>query len=498
MEPRTSRPVRAGVAFFLGSFLIQAAWIFAITPFAGIDEFDHVYRAVSVADGQWAPSGKIAEDGRGELVEVSTAIIDSAHAICDWYGYTGPDNCNAVAHTSEGKALVASAAARYNPVFYWVIATPAQPFDGATAVYVMRFTASLLCSLLLGGAAWVTALWARTRWPLFGLLVACTPVALYSNSLPAPNGIEISGGIALWAALLATTRLEPDRRAPALYLAAIAVVPLAGVRGLGALWLALTAISFVTLLGVAGVWRILQQTPRAGIAFVVSGLITGVGGLAWTLWAGSMEPEGNGDFPNALGNTLRSSALWFFQAIAAFPVRNEQAPTVVYAAGFAVLITLFALALRYADRAVCRTILVTFGLAYLLPVVMELQVYSESGAIWQGRYGWPYAAGVVLLSGYALDRAASLPRWAPAGLYVGCGLWILSHVVSTVNTLQKLLDREVTAASPDWVGSSSVLVSGLTIVGAIVLVLAAAGQTAQARSVGRTREPAGVAGSTEI
>ena len=70
------------------------------------------------------------------------------------------------------EVLIASAGSRYNPLFYAMVGWPAQPFDGAPALYVMRLVGSLLTSLLLGLAGWVVASAFATTWPRLGLVVA--------------------------------------------------------------------------------------------------------------------------------------------------------------------------------------------------------------------------------------------------------------------------------------------------------------------------------------
>lgn len=52
----TPGPRRFAFLVFLGALLMQAAWIVAVPPFRGSDEFDHAYRAASVADGAWMPT----------------------------------------------------------------------------------------------------------------------------------------------------------------------------------------------------------------------------------------------------------------------------------------------------------------------------------------------------------------------------------------------------------------------------------------------------------
>ena len=56
--------------------------------------------------------------------------------------------------------------------------------------------------MFIGLAAWSVAK-LPGRWPLAGLVLATTPVFVYSTTVAAPNGVEMSAGLALWGTLLA-------------------------------------------------------------------------------------------------------------------------------------------------------------------------------------------------------------------------------------------------------------------------------------------------------
>src|SRR5690349_19946102 len=105
--------------------------------------------------------------------------------------YTGHDNCHPGQRLADDRATVASAAAQYNPVFYWIVGTPARAFDCATSLYAMRVTAAVLCSCLLALASLSISFWSTSLWPMPSVAVTMTPVAVYTTMLPAPNGVEI-------------------------------------------------------------------------------------------------------------------------------------------------------------------------------------------------------------------------------------------------------------------------------------------------------------------
>ena len=86
----------------VGLLLSQAAWLLSVPAFRGLDEFDHVYRAASVARGEWMPSGERAGHGRGELVTVPRDILVAAGPECRALDYTGHDNCAPAADAGHG------------------------------------------------------------------------------------------------------------------------------------------------------------------------------------------------------------------------------------------------------------------------------------------------------------------------------------------------------------------------------------------------------------
>jgi hypothetical protein len=434
---------------FLGSLLLQTAWILALPPFRGIDEFDHVYRAASVADGHWLPSGEQPENGRGELVFVSPGIVRDAEPFCSSLPYTGPDNCNAVDEVEPGVVTVGSGAARYNPVFYSVVGSAAQPWDGAPAMYVMRAVNAVLCSLLVAAAAWGTSLWARTRWPLVALFAVLTPVAMYTTAVPGPNGVEMCGALGLWAALLGFGTVDAPVRRRLLILATVCAVPLTLVRGLGPLWLAVIVLVAWLHVGPRRTFTLLRETPRTTAACLVGIGLVALGAVGWIVGVHALEAEETTVAGDPLTETLKELPAWFLQSIAAFPLRNEPAPAVVYVTAGLVLLALLVAGFRQADRRGRLVLLVAFGLALFLPIVLTVATYDAAGVIWQGRYGWPISMGVVLLAGALLDRRPPAHRWTGPALFAGGVLWAAAHVVS-VTDLAVDEGRGILAGDDRW------------------------------------------------
>lgn len=463
-----SRPLRVAMLLFLGSLLLQSAWILTLPPFRGTDEFDHAYRAAAVAGGQWRAPRAPAVDGRGQLVIVPRSLVLAAHPVCASYAYTGPANCSPVRDVGGGRVEVASAAASYNPLFYWVIGTAARPFTGAHALYAMRIAAALLCALMVGLTGWVTTLWARSSWPLAALVAATAPVMVFSMSVAAPNGLEMCAALTLWMSLLGLHSHRGREAHPtALLLAAtIGAVVLTTLRSIGPLWVLLVVGTVLLSLGsrpvVATVRR--QVTPAAACALVV--LAATVAGVLWTRSAGTntLEPFTT-SVPNRLTGTLAELPLWFLQGIAAFPRRLDAAPALVYVLVALVILVLVGTGFAVARRGLRLAMVVTVMLAIAVPVALTIPTIRTAGPIWQGRYGLPYFLGLSLLAGVALEETE--PRDRRVVPVVGaCWLaLVVAHMVAALHVLSGELATSPLAHSPSWLRPHAWMVAVLMSAG---------------------------------
>ena len=446
---------RLPILLLLGSLLVQTAWILALPPFRGTDEFDHAYRAAQVARGDWAPRSVAAEHGRGNLVAVPRSLVNAARPVCAGYDYTGPDNCRPVAKAGDGNVLVASAAATYNPLYYWVIGTVASPFEGTTSLYAMRIASALLCALLIAFAGWLSTLWSRTPWPAVAMVVAMTPIVLFSVSVVAPNGLEMCAALSLWMALLGlTTQRGREQHAAKLIVAATAsALLLATLRSLGPLWVALIVLAAAVLVGRETVKTVARGHSRLVTACVALVIFAASSSLAWTSTAGTqrLTPYDAG-VSNPVMATLEQVPLWFLQGIAAFPRRSDPAPMIVYA-----LVGVVAVAFLYAGALVARrrvrlTMLACLVVAVGGPVTFSILTIGLSGPLWQGRYGLPFHMGLFLLAGLALDhRRDHAPRTARLAFLAGWTVLAVAQVLSVVHVLDRELVTSPLAGSTAWI-----------------------------------------------
>lgn len=457
------RPRSIALLFAVGVFLGQLAWISAIPPYRGIDEFDHVYRAASVAEGYWGPGVGTSRAGRGNLVPVPQKIVTAGSEICRSYAYTGRDNCRPVTDWDDELVTVASAASRYNPAFYWLIGTPSRLAQGAEAVYVMRVVASLACALLVGLAAWATALWSRTRWPLAALALTLTPVVVYSLAVPAPNGIEMAGALCVWCSLIGLSRVAERRATSALLtVATVGAIPLILVRPLGPMWLVLSLAALLVTLGWKSVYDESHRLPfGTSTSLLLVALVTALS--SW--WTVATRPatleDANLEAINPWLSAIREVPLWFLQSIAAFPTRNEPAPAVVYAASAVTFAAMFTWAIVRANHRLRLGLVLICLMSVAVPFAFTLATVQTTGTIWQGRYTLPLSFGVVLVAGLALERARATSRLAPALLKVFGITTAVAHVVSVVNVQHTESNSSPLAGDARWISAPLWVVGAL-------------------------------------
>lgn len=461
---------------FVGVTLVQLAWALVVPPFRGIDEHDHAYRASEVADGEWRPDYVRAAHGRGDLITVRRDIVAAAHPVCSWLRYTAHDDCNGVRRVDDKHVLVASAAARYNPAFYWVIGSVAKPWTGAAALYAMRAAAAAMCAAVIACALAVGSRLSRTTWPAIASIVALTPVTTYSTALAAPNGLEMAGALLLWCCLLALPRAveRPTHARLAIAGATAGAVLLATVRSLGPLWLTLILASALVALGRARLQRRGLRAPLLA-AGVIVGCAVGAG-VAWTVTAGTNNPslEGGHATESPWPGILAQPVLWLLQSIAAFPTRDEVAPVAVYAIVLVLMWIVLAAAWRTAATRLRLAMLLVTAFVIVIPFVFTLLSFQYVGFAWQGRYTWPVAMGVLLLAGLALDRGRVVPGVTWSGAAVGAAALAMgvATVIGQVHVLRTELIQSPLAHDPAWLRPSATLVVLLTLGGFALIALA--------------------------
>lgn len=461
--------VRHGLLVLAGIVLAQTAWVLALPPFRGSDEFDHAYRAAGVASGQWRLT-EPAETGRGLLVVVPGDLVESASAQCEDLPYTETGNCHPITHLGGGRVTVATAAGSYNPVYYWVVGTAARPFDGTASVYAMRVSSALLAAVFVALAAWSLTSWAPGRWARLGFLGALTPTLVYSTVVVAPNGPEMAAGLCLWTSLMALGATRPGpgaRREVALIaVATVSAVAMTGLRTLGPLYCLLIIATVVLFRGVRPVAAVFRRRPAAS---VLATIVVSASAVAGLLWSRSASLFSAAEFNNQ-ARTDWSYAVrlpeWMFGLIGTYPYRNQAAPPVVFACVLLVVLPMLAVAVRRSAGRERLALVTAALLTQLVPVALVAATLNSRGGSWQGRYILPILVGVLPVAGALIDSSGWRPRIPSTALVLVGGLLLLAaQVVCVVDLQQVELTRAASAGDAAWVHPP-------TAVTALVMVLA--------------------------
>jgi hypothetical protein len=460
--PATRHPRRAMLVGLCGLF---AVWVLVMPPFAGSDEYDHVYRAAAAARGEWAIDPVNATRGTGAFLKVPADIVEAAQSECQYLRYTRDHDC--VGTPAGGDRIVSSGAGRYHPLFYAVIGTAAKPFDGTAALYAMRIATSLLAAAFVAIAAWAASTWARSRWPGLGIAVACTPVALYSSSLASPNGVEMMSALALWMLLLGLLLAPPEHIRRLAVLAGVSGAVLATLRPLGPLWcLVVLAGVLLAVRAEPGRIRALLRRPAVlGAAALV--LVSALQATAWVLAVGALRVGVEKEIHTSLGYRAGAAAkqlpAWILQSIAAFPLRNDASHPAVYASYLILFGVVVWLGFRSGTTRARMAIAIVAATALLFPYLSTVQSWDMYRSAWQGRYGLPVAMGIVLLAAFALDRSGRDLR-GPMRLLLFL-LFVGAQTLAPAYTLQLEVRESPQASTGSWVQPSlrlTIVVAGVS------------------------------------
>jgi hypothetical protein len=454
-----------------------AIWVLVLPPFAGSDEHDHAYRAAAAARGQWAIDPVNATRGTGAWLDVPADIVKAARPECQALAYTRDRDC--VGTPAGGNTIrVASGAGRYHPLFYAVIGTVAKPFDGATALYAMRFATALLAAAFVWMAARAAATWARTRWPFLGIAVACTPVAIYSCAVASPNGVEMMSALALWLSLVGLLVAPPEHIRRLAAYAGISGAVLATLRPLGPLWcLMIFAVVLVAVRTDPGRIKALVRRPAVLLGALLV-LVSAAQSTAWVFAMDALKLGVEGSDHTSLGYRLHISATqlpaWIFQAIAAFPLRNQPTHPAVYACYLVLFLTVLVLGLRFGSARSRAGILLVMASVLAFPYLTTVQSFDKYSTAWQGRYGLAVAVGMVVLAAYVLDRRGYAVH-GPLQLLLFL-MFVVPQALSPAWTLRRETGASPQVDSSSWVQPSMLLTIVVAAASAALMWWGASGQ----------------------
>lgn len=424
--PRSSSRSVFWVAFLIFA-VFATVWSLASPIFSVPDENAHALKAVAQVRGQVL--GYQVEGVKHTVVDLPAEYSYTPQTVCFAYVPTQPGNCGVELGDAGGSTWFSTWVGAYNPLYYYAVGWPSLILDGSAGIYGMRIVSGLLAATFVAWAYQAALSGRRSRWMPLGLAFAAAPMVVYFFGSVNPNGIEIASAIALWTALPRLLRQFDSRNAPAdgstlprWYLwgiVTLASVTLATARATGPLWLVVV----VGVCFIASGWdpvKTLFTTARSylWLAIVAAG---GVFSIVWTLRGGSLSgqaeatdaPLVGGSFLQGFFHVLRTTPGYLQQAVGYFGWFDTPLPASAYWLFVVPLGVLLVLCLAASRRRGLVSIAVVAAAALFVPALVQGYSVSQTGIIWQGRYGLFLYLGVVILAAVMLsekqaDRAAFL------------------------------------------------------------------------------------------
>ena len=438
---KTGPPVlRFGVIFLILS-LFSTLWSLASPLMSVPDEPAHTIKAAAVARGQFlGTSGQ--KQGEPLQVVVPKYIADTPSLTCYAFKVIVTADCSP-GLTSAGQPTAAgTSAGNYNPLYYLVVGQPSTVLSGEPAIYAMRILSGLLCSLFLAAALVATTQFANRRWPVAAAGIAVTPVVLYLCGAINPNALEIVTTTAVFVnlCLLLDNVRDLSRFRFNIIIVGVSAAVLANTRALSLLWLVLAVIAAVLMVPARDVLLLVKD--KLVIAMTALTVLAAACGLLWlqssnTLASllgtpGTVTPEQA--FGTMLERTFDIAATYVSQ----LGWRDTNGPTGVFYWWACLTGALMVAAVSIKALRPRLGFIVLFAAAVLLPPILQAQVVTELGYIWQGRYLLPVVVPMLLAAGFAL-RSQSFPetRFAKRIAAWVAGLTAAAHAAVFANALRR-------------------------------------------------------------
>ena len=384
----------------IGFWLLFAGWA-AAAPYNGPpDESQHAIRAAGVARGEViAP-----QSFNGGFQHIPQSIYPG------WCFETKVNvaaDCGKQPGGNEKVSLLDTTAARYNPVYYAVTGWPLGIWPNWTGILLSRLLNGAATAALLACAVVAAARWVRHRALVAGVVVAVTPMIAHLAGAINPQDVEIAGGLALFAALIALVHEQREgvNRA-AVALAAVSASVVVTPRFTGVMWV---IIIFVAVL-LPSRWARLRELARSstvrGWSILVG--VAVVAAVAWNLLVKPADPTGH-NHHMTYSQILKTEVIDIWpnlanQMVGVMGWAELEMPRLVYviwflAAGLPILGG-FALGKR-ADR---WRMLALFFATFVPLIALEVLSANQLGFFNQGRYFLPGAVGLPLIGAYIMSK----------------------------------------------------------------------------------------------
>jgi hypothetical protein len=316
---------------------------------------------------------------------------------------------------------------RYPPLYYAVVGLPTLISSSIPAFYAMRLVGALVSALFLGLAGAVAAVWSRNRMLPIGILLAVTPMALYSAAVVNPSGLEICAAVCLWVSGVVLVREHlVDPPAGLIVVVAVSAAVLALSRPISPLWLGIIGATLLAISDTRGLLALLRRRRFVQVALGSVALVM-VLAVAWILAVHSFDVQrGLVGLPvhasafDVLKSSVRREGVWLQEMVGIFGSHETLAPLATYAIWAVGIAVLGIAAVVVGRRRDVVALLTLVAACVVLPIAIQFLHARDLGIVWQGRYTLPAAVGIPILGSVIVGHATSVSRrhWFEVGVVV--------------------------------------------------------------------------------
>ncbi|PZS22304.1 MAG: hypothetical protein DLM61_26205 [Pseudonocardiales bacterium] len=413
-----------------GYALLAFAWAMSNPPFAAPDESAHYLRALGVANGEVVgrptsyrnraerPEQEAIDRQLAREVSVPGGLLPNGYECFTPQTATASAAChNSLAH-NPAKTVAVTVLGTYPPLPYLLPAlTIRSAHEPGTANRIGRITELSVRVGLLAAAVWL--LWSGSALSLLGLVLALTPMVIFTAASMGGSGLEIMSAICFAAAMLRLARSEQP--APAVWaLTGAGGVTLTLSRSLGPAWVVLDLALLIALVGWRGLGTRMLTRPLASGLALASITVAALISLVWAAVYAPTVSIGFGPLRESLSAGGRQFGQVLKESVGVFGYLDLNLPTGAYAVWAAMTLALLASGLIVAGRRERMVVLAAVGTAIALPVLYYAAV-ARHGIGLQARHMLPMLVVLPLLAGELTrhhrarlsSRAATVLRCLP-------------------------------------------------------------------------------------
>jgi len=389
------------------------------------------------------------------------ADLAASVALPNCYAFQSDEAADCVpplpARTGE-TVLVETFAGQYPPLYYALVGWPSLLLTGEAALYGMRLASAAVSAAMLAWGAFRLSTLGGNRLPLWGAVVAVTPMCLFLAGTVNPSGLEITAAVSFWAACLAIVSRDGPLSTGALIQAAVSGAVLVNIRASSPVW----ALAIVVVVVVVAPRGRLMELVRHRLAPWLGGaaVLASVAAVGWILTHGDIVSARHlypqyAD-PKVTLLAIGSRGYEYLQnMIGNFGWLDTPAPAVTFVAWYvaAGALTMLGLSATMRVRSKVGLALLVAGVA-AAPFVLQFPTAADAGLIWQGRYALPVAVGVPLLAAAILgEQRPDVVEFLRRAFRATLPLVLVGHVAAFYWASRRYAEGatgQLITFSPEW------------------------------------------------